>query len=146
MQKYGTALAILAAAGLLAACNPPPAARTVGFYAVMDGAEEVPPKWTYGLGTASVDIGLDQYVVQWNVAYNGLTGPATAAHIHCGAAPGSNAPVTVPFHGSLASPITGIAIMSGEARQDLLANRCYVNIHTKQYPGGEIRGQLLRTN
>jgi hypothetical protein len=147
MRKRLAGAAAVAATVLLAACTtPPPAARTVSFFAMLDGLDEVPPKSTWGLGSATVTLGLYEHVVQWNVAYNGLSGPVTAAHIHCGANPGANAPVSVPFHGSLASPITGIASVSPEQRQDLLANRCYVNLHTQQNPGGEIRGQLVRMN
>ena len=78
--------------------------------------------------------------------------PATAAHIHEGA-PGTNGPVVAslgaPGDGNAADCLTeGEAgkFPTGEAGivQDILANPgdYYVNVHTAEFPGGAIRGQL----
>ncbi len=82
--------------------------------------------------------------------------PATAAHIHRGAA-GSNGPVVVnlarPTDGNAADCLTeGETLMTGAPAfpgnqvtvAQILANPgdFYVNVHNADYPGGAIRGQL----
>ena len=81
------------------------------------------------------------YTLRWTVTYSGLSGPATGGHFHGPAMPGQNAPVVVPFTGSLASPISGEKILTPAQASDLLAGKWYVNLHTAANPGGEIRGQ-----
>ncbi len=72
-------------------------------------------------------------------------GPATAAHIHAGAA-GENGPVVV----TLSPPTDGTSagcVDTGDA--DLAADIAlressdyYVNVHNEAYPGGAVRAQL----
>ena len=73
-----------------------------------------------------------------------ITLPATAAHIHKGAA-GTNGPVVVP----LTAPgdkgdSSGCVPADASLIDDILANRSgyYVNVHTKEHPAGAIRAQL----
>ncbi len=76
--------------------------------------------------------------------------PATAAHIHEGAA-GTNGPpvanLAAPFDGDAADCLTEGEtgkFPTGEKVADILANPAdyYVNVHNATYPGGAIRGQL----
>jgi hypothetical protein len=79
------------------------------------------------------------------VTYSGLSGPATGGHIHGPATPGQNAGVLVPFTGNLnAQPVQGQMQITPAITGHLAAGHLYVNIHTAQFPGGEIRGQLRR--
>jgi len=96
-----------------------------------------------GMATASLDTATK--MLTWDVDYSGLSGPATAAHIHGPADPGANAGVVVPFTGNLASPIKGSATLTDAQIQQLEAGKWYVNIHTDANKGGEIRGQLVRS-
>ena len=73
-----------------------------------------------------------------------ITLPATAAHIHKGAA-GTNGPVVVPFDAPGADGTSsGCATATAAVIDDILANRSgyYVNVHTKEHPAGAIRAQL----
>ncbi len=117
-------------------------AQSTTFKSQMSGAQEVPPKSSGGTGSATVT--LDGNKVDYTVQYSGLSGPATAAHIHCGAAPGANAGVAVAFNNP-ASPIKGSGTMTDQQKADLIAGKCYTNVHTAADPGGEIRGQLERS-
>ncbi len=81
------------------------------------------------------------HTLTYNVTYEGLTGPAIAAHIHGPAAPGANGPPVVPF-ANAASPITGTATLTDAQAADLAAGKYYVNVHTAANKGGEIRGQI----
>jgi len=84
--------------------------------------------------------------------FSDLTAPATVMHIHGPAQVGSNAPVLInlgPNHFPAPNPaqggvIFGAVVVPTNVVPDLLAGLHYVNIHTTNYPGGEIRGQLIR--
>jgi CHRD domain-containing protein len=98
-----------------------------------------------GKGAATASLDTASKTLTWDVDYSGLSGPVTAAHIHGPADPGANAPVVVPFNGSLASPIKGSATLTDAQIQQLEAGKWYVNIHTEANKPGEIRGQLVRS-
>ena len=103
----------------------------------------VPPTSSKGSGLATATLDPDG-TFHWDVAYGGLTGPATAAHFHGSAAPGTNAGVVVNIGGQgLASPLQGAAHLTEAQIGDLVAGRWYINIHTAANPSGEIRGQVV---
>ena len=138
MRKTALVIGLLAAAAAWPCAN----AATVAYKANLAGTAEVPPVTTGGKGTAAVNVDTTTKQASWRVEYSGLGGPATAAHIHCGAAAGANAGVAVPLGNAAASPITGSGAMTDAQLADLQAGKCYVNIHTDKNKGGEIRGQL----
>jgi hypothetical protein len=123
-----------------------PAAGMVLYSATLSPSEEVPPAAnSKGQGTAELRVDTKTNEVTWQLSYNGLTGPATAAHIHGPAASGSNAGVVVPFTGVAgAQSAQGKATITQAQYGDLAAGLYYVNVHTAQYPGGEVRGQLRK--
>jgi len=98
-----------------------------------------------GKGSATASLDTTTKMLTWTVDYSGLSGPASAAHIHGPADPGANAPIVVPFTGNLATPIKGSATLTDAQIQQLEAGKWYVNIHTEANKGGEIRGQLVRS-
>jgi hypothetical protein len=99
-----------------------------------------------GKGSATASLDTATKTLTWTVDYSGLSGSATAAHIHGPADPGANAGVVVPFTGNLASPINGSATLTDAQIAQLEAGKWYVNIHTEANKGGEIRGQLVRAS
>jgi len=99
-----------------------------------------------GKGTATAMLDTNTKTLTWTVDYSGLSGPATAAHIHGPADPGANAGIVVPFTGNLASPIKGSATLTDAQMAQLEAGKWYVNIHTEANKPGEIRGQLVRAS
>lgn len=120
-------------------------ADQINFKADLSGASEVPPVTTSGKGSATAALDTGTKTLTWTVDYSGLTGPATAAHIHGPAAAGTNAGVLVPLGTNLANPIKGSATLTDAQVSDLEAGRTYVNLHTADNKGGEIRGQLQRS-
>ena len=112
------------------------------FSGKMSAANEVPVNTSAAGGMAEAKFNKETRVLSYTVSYSGLTGPATAGHIHGPALAGANAGVAVPFSTSLVSPISGQATLTEAQSQDLMAGKYYVNIHTLSNPGGEIRGQL----
>ncbi len=81
----------------------------------------------------------------FNIQVSGLTLPATAAHIHVGAA-GVAGPVVVPFMGPDASG--NASGCTENVDRDLITKiltnpaNYYVNVHNADFPGGAMRGQL----
>jgi hypothetical protein len=119
-------------------------AAQVNFGATLSGAEEVPPNDSPGTGTLEVDYDSETNLFNYTVTYSGLTGDPTAAHFHGPAAPGENAPPVIPVEGPLASPISGTATLTDAQEAELLGGMWYFNLHTAQYPDGELRGQVLQ--
>jgi hypothetical protein len=122
----------------------PASAEIITFTVSLSGAVQVPPAATGGTGTLSAQYDTQTRLLVWLATYSGMTGPPTAAHFHGPADVGANAGVVIPLEGGLSSPITGQATLSPEQAADLMAGRLYLNIHSAAFPGGEIRGQLLR--
>lgn len=142
---------VLAGAVLaLAGCKSMPSMSSMvsggdTYEASLSGAAEVPPTTSSGTGKAEVQVDPKTYKIKWKVTHSGLSGPATAGHIHGPAAAGSNAGVVIPFTGDPnASPITGEATLTPAQYADLAAGLYYVNLHTAKSPAGEIRGQLKK--
>ena len=136
---------------LLAACFativagvPAANAESIAFKADLKGSSEVPPNDSAGTGTVEATFDTESKAFVWTIDYSGLTGDATAAHFHGPAAPDATAGPVVPIEGSLASPIKGEATLDDQQATDLQAGMWYFNVHTAQYPDGELRGQVLK--
>ena len=114
------------------------------FEATLNGAQEVPPVATGGTGQAEVQYNNNTGRITWKVTYSGLSGGAAAGHIHGPAAAGQNAGVVIPFATVGTQPISGESALTLAQYADLAAGLYYVNIHTPNFPGGEIRGQLRK--
>jgi hypothetical protein len=155
MIRIGT----LAMAFGLAACgssNP-----ATHFRANMNAANEVGGVTSNGTGTA--DYTVDGGTVSFTVTFSGLSANANNAHIHVGPA-GVNGGVTVPFSSQIPHAMSGtfsgtftaanvaaastsdggFGVDAGDYNgllQLMRAGDTYTNIHTSNYPNGEIRGQ-----
>jgi hypothetical protein len=148
MIKLASWLMVIAFAGLLTAFAPGrhAVAAPVSFTVPLTGEQQVPPLQTTGSGTADLTYDPATRVVIWSITYSGLTGPATMAHFHGPAAAGKNAAVEVWLTkkgGPVSSPIKGQAKLTPAEAQQFMAGDMYVNVHTKEHPGGEIRGQVV---
>lgn len=135
---------ILIAGGLILSGSMSGEAATRSFHAELTNAQEVPPTTGNGSGTADFTLDPATRQITWTVSYHGLTSPAGAAHIHGPAAPGANAGVVVNLAPQgMSDPLRGSATLTEAQIADLVAGKDYVNVHTAQNKGGEIRGQIL---
>ena len=140
----GTALAAVMLLSVAAA----PAALGKGrpLKAVLDGANEVAAGHPDGTGIAKLRLNQGKRRVCYRIQVNDI-GPATAAHIHSGAA-GVNGGVVV----TLGTPDeTGYASgcvhdVERSLIKDMRKNRSqyYVNVHNEEFPAGALRGQLQK--
>ncbi|MFN8251723.1 MAG: CHRD domain-containing protein [Ferruginibacter sp.] len=118
-----------------------PVNNSSNFAATMSGASENPANSSVATGSATGTYDSVSKVLTLTISYSGIT--PTAGHIHKGAV-GSNGPVTFPFSSVASSPISFSTTLTAAQQTDLFASLYYVNLHTAAFPGGEIRGQLLK--
>jgi CHRD domain len=134
-------MAAVAVAGTAAAAQAE--GRTLS--ATLTGAAEVPgpgdPDGT-GSATLTVNPGLGQ--ICYELTVSGIA-PATAAHIHVGAA-GVAGPVVVTLAPPTDGTSSGCVGVSRELALAILTNPSgyYVNVHNADYPAGAVRGQLSK--
>jgi hypothetical protein len=142
----------------------PMSAATI-FATTLAGANETPPVATTATGSAVVTLSGDTLSVL--ITFSGLTSPDTASHIHCCGPVGIAEPIAVPFTtfptGVTSGMFTGsydLTIAASYSAAFLMANggtaasaeaafiaglnagQTYANVHSSNFPGGEIRGQL----
>jgi hypothetical protein len=121
-------------------------AATISLKADLKASAEVPPKDSAGTGTLTATLNTQTNEFTYHVEFSGLTGPVAAAHFHGPAAEGVNAKPQLPIKGTpITSPIDGKATLTAEQAKDLLDGKWYFNLHTAANPGGEIRGQVLKS-
>lgn len=105
-------------------------------------AQQVPASGSIATGCATATLSADETTLRVQVEH-GVYLP-TMAHIHIGAA-GVNGSIVFPFSDP-ASPIDQTFNVTAQNVIDLLAGNFYVNIHTADFPSGEIRGQIVDSN
>ncbi len=136
MKKAAISIAALA----LAACAGMGGGGGKSVGVSLSGGEEVPPVQTQASGSGNITVGEDGSV-SGSVTTTGMNG--VAAHIHQGAR-GQNGPVIVPFvkqGDNVWGPAPGAKL--NEAQMSAFkAGNLYVNVHSPQHKGGEIRAQL----
>jgi CHRD domain-containing protein len=126
----------------LAACGG------ASYTATLSGSNEVPAVTTSASGTFTGT--MDGTSMDVTGSYTGLSGPATAAHIH-GPSDASNTGPVVCTLTATESATAGTGTLSGECTgtsaltvTDLNNGMYYVNVHTTAHGGGEIRGQISK--
>jgi hypothetical protein len=131
---------------LLVGSAVPVRAQTLTFTAVLNSGQEPPPNTndSNALGVAFVTFNASTGELCFSISYRGLTSEETNAHFHAPAPPGMNADVIVqlPTPGTPKNSCV-TPELTEEQRRDLFQGLWYINIHTANNTGGEIRGQVL---
>jgi hypothetical protein len=162
--------ALLAAVLVVGAISTSHAQQSV-YTATLDGPTEAPPNSSTGTGTAIVTIDFNQLTMRVQESFSGLTAGVTASHIHCcTSAPDSGtagvATVTPTFTDfpsgvmagsydhtfdmTLASSYNSAFVTASGGINGafdalvagLNSGTAYTNIHSADFPMGEIRGFL----
>jgi hypothetical protein len=119
------------------------------FEAQLTGAEEVPPTGSPGTGVGTIVLDDAALTIRVDLAFAGLTTPSTVAHIH-EAAFGQLGPPEFPLELGTAQgqqsgtiPRQVLPLLEGvEDVDEFLDENYYFNVHSEQFPDGEIRGQV----
>jgi uncharacterized repeat protein (TIGR01451 family) len=114
------------------------------FVATLNGAQEVPPTNSAATGAATLLLSADEKTALVSLSFTNLSGPQTDAHIHGPAAPGSNAGVL--FALPLGQFSNQQISLTPQQAQDLKNGLLYINVHSANFPNGEIRGQLTASS
>jgi uncharacterized protein (TIGR03118 family) len=113
------------------------------FSALLSGESEVPAVVTTGSGRGTIS--LEGSNLTYQISFSGLSGPAIAAHFHLGASPTNTSntvlPLTVPA--ATSGTISGSMLLTPDQAAIFLGGMAYVNIHTANNGGGEIRSQIV---
>ena len=146
-------------------------ATPVTLTAFLSGPNESPPNASPATGFAVVIVDPAAETLSISVTFSGLTSNTQAAHIHCCVAPPGTVGVatTVPAFPGFPLGVTsgtynsqvfdltqsliynpafvtangGLPQAEAALIAGLLGGRTYLNIHTVNFPGGEIRGFLV---
>ncbi|MEZ5426077.1 MAG: CHRD domain-containing protein [Pyrinomonadaceae bacterium] len=119
-------------------------ARAETFTAFINGAQEVQATGSGGTGFGRVFLDEGAGMITFTVTFTGLSSDQTMAHIHAPGVIGVNGPIAVTLGspGGTSNTITGTAAVSPTLIAQMRAHQTYINIHTVNFPNGEIRGQL----
>jgi CHRD domain/Secretion system C-terminal sorting domain/Calx-beta domain len=113
-------------------------------YTTINAANEVPTNNSTATGIAYGTFNTLTNQLSLTVTFTGLSNNATAGHIHGAAPVGMNAGVLVGF--TVPSTTSGSfsynQALNATNAAHLLAGNTYINIHSGNFPNGEIRGQL----
>lgn len=150
----------------------PAHAAPIDYFAYLDGASESPPNASPGTGFGHVAYDSILHTLLVHIEFTGLIGNTTASHLHCcttlpdtgTAGVATQTPTFAGFPLGVTSGIyentfdltfagswnasfitaNGGTTAGAEAAfaDGLDKGRVYLNIHTNQFPGGEIRGFL----
>lgn len=135
------------------------------FRAELRGFNQVPPILSPGTGTFRMRVADDGMSAEYELSFSNLTTPAVVSHIHfghptdnggimvflCGgggkpACPGRGGTVTGTITAGDVVAVPGQGVAAGDLAGVLDIIRrglAYVNVHTEQFPDGEIRGQIV---
>ncbi|HLL73450.1 MAG TPA: CHRD domain-containing protein [Pyrinomonadaceae bacterium] len=130
---------------LLLICFASAAQATTTFRAFLKSEQEVPPRQSPASGTGTVILNDAETQITVSLVFGGLTSNQTDAHIHSPAQVGVNAPVRFPIGSQ--GETTGsfrdrVFDVTPTDVANLKAGLMYFNVHSVNFPGGEIRGQI----
>jgi CHRD domain len=161
IKNVGFWLILALTASVLSA--PATHSQTERFSASLSGANEVPP--INSAGTADFQMSIQPGAISFSLSFADLSSPISVAHLHfapskvaggvmiflCGG--GNQPPCPATTSGSITGTITA-ANVTGPALQGIAAmdldsaleavrdGLSYANMHTTNFAGGEIRGEV----
>jgi hypothetical protein len=148
-----------------------PAVAQTDFTAKLYPRNEVPAISTFALGTFQATLNAERTELAWELSFEKTEGHVTQAHIHFAQA-GVNGGIMVflctnlgngpegtqscPASGTISGVADAAGVVAGAGAQGVPAGNffefsravlqgvAYANAHSDLYPGGELRGQIVR--
>ncbi len=117
----------------------------INFFAELSADEQSAVTLSGGVGRA--DFTLDRRTLQltWRVRYSGLTTAPTGLHIHGPQTPGAEAGVLIDLAPrGVRDGVAGSVVLDDGLVGYLVQDRMYVNLTTRRYPAGELRGPVRK--
>lgn len=145
MKSRRWAALLLTGMAALSFAAPNSALGVHSYTFTLSSAQEVPPNGSTGSGACTITLDDVTGSVTVTGNYTGLSGNATAAHIHGPAAVGVNAGIIVGLTptGGTTGTLSGGGVLSPANVTNMLNGLTYVNVHSTVFPGGEVRGQIV---
>ena len=147
MRRSSLALGLALALVLLSTTA---SAQTFG--AVLTGSQESPPTTSPGFGNFTGTFDSTRSNITITLTVSNLGAPISGYHIHEKAAGSPNGAIVINFQGLggtfVNNKLTGTFPVAADVAARMIANpsNFYVNVHTTQFPGGAIRGDLSITS
>jgi hypothetical protein len=118
------------------------------FVANLSGLQQLPANNSSGGGICKLTLLSNEMQTELTCNYQNLSSPLNTVRIHVAAPVGADGPVLTGF--PVSGGTSGGFSMNGTLTllnlTHLRANRMYIVLHTNNFPGGEIRGQLHIAN
>lgn len=124
------------------------AAGAQTFGAVLTGSQERPPTTTNGWGNATFTLDPTHTNITVTITVANLISSITGAHIHEKSSGSDTGPIVEGFTPTLSfnnGKLSGTMPIDPAVAARLIANpsNFYANVHTQQFPGGAIRGDIV---
>ena len=120
-------------------------ARARSLHADISSDEEVKVKPSNGIGTADITVDLATLKMNYAVSFNNLTSEPTGITLNGPIVRGMNGAALVDLApNGITNPLKGTAQITELDLQALLNREVYVNIATRKYKEGEVRGWFER--
>jgi hypothetical protein len=119
--------------------------RTRSFHADISSDEEVKVKPSNGIGTADITVDLATLKMKYTVSFKSLTSEPIGITLNGPIVRGMNAAAMVNLApNGISNPLKGTAQITELDLQALLNREVYLNIATRKYKEGEVRGWFER--
>lgn len=143
MKQFALLFISAALTGSLVSCEEyaPHTEDIIEYQATINSSNTIPRATSSAQGSAALEYNKATNTLTYNITFQGLT--PTAGHIHRAEPAWETGPVMVTFTNFGTSPITGSVVLNQEQENLLRFGNLYIDLHTKDNPFGEIRGQIL---
>ncbi len=117
----------------------------IHFVADLSDAPQREPTYSPGWGRAEFVLERESLTLSWTVTFKDLTSEPIGLHMHGPVPAEGTAPAIFDLTSeNFDSPVKGQKVLSQGELASLVQNLLYVNLHTTEYPKGELRGPVQK--